>query len=522
MTLERDPGSAPRASRRKASSQILIPLAWFVVLTSIFALAYNQSPLFSSNQNQYFIHGYAQAGVGNMSSDWLANTADPTPVFSYLVAATIRLFHSAIIFFVYYALLMGVYLFSLVGIVDHVFPLKNSLYKIHFLVTSIILLHSTLLRYLIIKLLGGDWPYLFEGGVAGQRLLGTVFQPSTFGVFLVLSIYLYLVGKKALAVLSAILAATFHPTYLISAAVLTAAFMIDTWVSGKKLWPAVRLGAISLAAVAPILVYTFLNFWGGDPAIASEARSILVNIRIPPHAIVADWFNATVVIKLIFVGIALYLLRRDRLFWLLLIPVIVSITLTLLQAVTRNDTLALLFPWRLSTWLVPISVCLIIGKIITLTIPRMSAVTVRVISSTGMALITVVLAAGIVRSYIEEGEWAALPVRPLEAYVAAHRGLGDIYLVPIKLYDFRMETGVPIFVDFESIPYQDAEVVEWYRRYMQALGYYQTWKCSAIPAFIGQGITHVVVPSDAPVKCPEFNEVYSDDVYRLYELVPGH
>ncbi|MCK4727086.1 MAG: hypothetical protein KAT29_14840, partial [Anaerolineales bacterium] len=57
----------------------------FIAWTFVFTLVYAQSPLFTSNQNQYFLHGLANAGYGLLNEDWLANTLDPTPVFSLLV-----------------------------------------------------------------------------------------------------------------------------------------------------------------------------------------------------------------------------------------------------------------------------------------------------------------------------------------------------------------------------------------------------------------------------------------------------
>ena len=66
----------------------------FVAWSAVFALVYTQLPLFNSNQFQYFLHGMAQAGYGFLSQDWLARTADPTPVFSALVNITFRIFHS--------------------------------------------------------------------------------------------------------------------------------------------------------------------------------------------------------------------------------------------------------------------------------------------------------------------------------------------------------------------------------------------------------------------------------------------
>ncbi len=495
-------------------------LAWFVVLTSLFALAYNQAPLYTSNQNQYFLHGYAQAGYGTLSDDWLANTADPTPVFSFLVAVTIRLFHNENLFFVYYAFLMGVYFFSLCGIVDQVFSLRTSKLTPHILIAAIILLHSTALRYLLLRLFGGEWPYLFEGGVAGQRLLGPVFQPSTFGVFLLLSIYLYLRDKKNLAVFSAVLAATFHPTYLLGAAALTLAYLIDTFRGQKKTWPVARLGILALVAVSPILIYTYARFWGGSSEIDAAARDILVNVRIPPHAIVSAWFNATVVVKLAFLGAALFLARRHRLFALLLVPLSLSIGLTIVQVISKDNALALIFPWRLSTWLVPVSVGLIVARLATAAIPRVPVSLERALRTTGLVLIGLAAAAGIFRTYLESNESAGLAYRPLEAYVASQRQPGQLYLTPSKLFDFRLEAGVPIYVDFLSIPYQGADVIEWDRRFRLANYFYQRAACDTLSELSDKGVTHVVLPVDFPEDCPQLVEIYGDSAYSLYELTP--
>ena len=72
-------------------------VAWGVLL----GLAYGQAPLYTSNQNQYFLHGLAQAGQGLLAEDWLANTTDPTPVFTWLVVATARYLPRAA-FYLYY------------------------------------------------------------------------------------------------------------------------------------------------------------------------------------------------------------------------------------------------------------------------------------------------------------------------------------------------------------------------------------------------------------------------------------
>src|SRR6476619_137087 len=87
----------------------------FLLGTAIFATAYCQAPLYYSNQNQYFLHGLAAAGEGQLQADWLANPADPTPIFSALVAATARWLHPWA-FHIYHALLQGIYAAGLVGV----------------------------------------------------------------------------------------------------------------------------------------------------------------------------------------------------------------------------------------------------------------------------------------------------------------------------------------------------------------------------------------------------------------------
>ncbi len=503
--------------------KFFIPLAWFIVITAIFALAYNQSPLFTSNQNQYFLHGYAQAGYGLLSEDWLSNTADPTPVFSSLVAGTLLIFHSGFPFYIYYALLMGIYFFSLYGILRQVIPINSSKLTFHVLFVAIVLLHSTVLRTMLLRIFGWEWSYLFEGGVAGQRLLGSVFQPSSFGVFLLLSIYLYLKDKEYLAVLSAVLAATIHPTYLLSAGALTLAYCIDTILRRKKIGPAIRMGLLALITIAPILAYSYVNFWTGTLRITRAAHDLLVHERIPYHTQVALWFDATVVIKLVFVGLGIFLARKNRLSIVLLIPLVLSIGLTIAQVMMKKHapglTLALLFPWRVSTWLVPVSVGLITAALVSRVIPAVTPTWERIIKPAGYVLIFLAVGAGVIRTYLEKVESGSLSYRPIEAFVAAHRQAGQQYLIPSKLYDFRLEAGVPIYIDFLSIPYKSTDVLEWRRRSLLANRFYQEGTCDNLVDFLEEGITHVILPDDFPENCPRLHEIYADRAFHLYELI---
>ena len=65
--------------------------ALWLLLGIVFAISHTWSPLYFQNQNQYFLHGLAQAGVGHLKFDWLASTRDPTPIFSMFVEGIVQI-----------------------------------------------------------------------------------------------------------------------------------------------------------------------------------------------------------------------------------------------------------------------------------------------------------------------------------------------------------------------------------------------------------------------------------------------
>ncbi len=258
--------------------EILSILLW----TFLFTVAYSQSPLYTSNQNQYFLHGLAAARYGDLARDWLANTLDPTPVFSQLIRVTHMYIGVKEIYYLYYAALMGVYLFALFNIADLLKSIKRSRTTSLVFLALIILIHSAALRFTLSRFVGVNWSYILEDGIADQRMLGPVFQPSTFGVFLLLSVWLYLKDHRVLSVLSAVFAATVHPTYLFSAGLITGAYMLMSWIESRKARQPVMLGMVALIAVLPILYYVLNTFANSSPALSSQAKYILIKLSYTP------------------------------------------------------------------------------------------------------------------------------------------------------------------------------------------------------------------------------------------------
>jgi hypothetical protein len=503
-----------------------------------FTLAYSQSPLFTSNQNQYFLHGLAQAGYGYLHEDWLANTLDPTPVFSKFIEISWRVLPWQPIFYVYFSLLAGVFLFSLLGITDFIWKFSHSRLQQWGFITILIVLFSAGTRYFFARLLGVQWEFLFDGGVAGQRLLGTVFQPSTFGVFLLLSIYQFLRGSSGWAVLSLLIAATFHPTYLLSAGILTAIYMGLTFWETRQWRAPLVIGLGALLGVSPILWHTIGTFGLGAKGayatqITDQARKILIEYRIPHHAIATEWLDGSVLVKLIFIGIALFILanihkpwrsplsRSIKLFHLVFWPSLVALTLTLVQIFTGNAILALLFPWRLSTWLVPLATAVIVGW----GLHRLNTrVCFHKIQSWMIGfyaiLILVFTVLGILKFQISWVDKHTLPDRAMMAQVGTQKQSGQVYLIPLKMQDFRLETGAPAYVEFKSIPYLDQDVIEWHRRVDFARKIYERPRCRLVEELAAEeGVTHIVLPTDNPAgQCKQTNLLYQDSAYAIYAI----
>jgi hypothetical protein len=515
-------GDSTKNSVVNRNQVFLKHLVSVILWTALFTLAYAQSSLYTSNQNQYFLHGLAKAGFGYLSQDWLANTLDPTPVFSGLVYLTGSVLPWSPIFYVYYSILAGIYLFSLYGILSEIFYTNGSQAKRWLTLTALLLIHSAAIRYIIVRIFNQGWAHLFDGGVAGQRLLGSVLQPSAFGVLLVLSIFLYLRRKTTGAIISLVLAATIHPTYLLSAATLTLVYMGITFSETKRFRSPLTVGIAALLGVVPILIHAFLTFGGTGPVLVARSQKLLVDFRIPHHAIPAEWFDGSVIIKTAFILLALYLTRKTRLFHILFWPFAVAVLGTLAQILTNSDVLALLFPWRMSTWLVPLSVGAVGFWVVELLWPWLDhRVSPKIIMVASMILVTTLAGTGLSKSIWEYHEKTVSNNRPMMAFISENKSPGDVYLIPLDMQDFRLETGVSAYVEFKSIPYKDVEVIEWHRRVRVAGSLYRApikrTGCKILADLYVEGVTHVVLPDDHTVQnCSNLDLLYLDGYYAVF------
>ena len=517
----------------RLNSSKLTSIVLFLVLAAAFGVAFTQWPLYSENQSTKFLHGLAASGYGLLGEDWLANTLDPLPTFSFIVRATYSLLPEPV-FYIYHALLLGVYLFSIVGIASYVYPRLRDTTPLAVFITMIIALHASLLPPFSSTVLGVSLGWLLQAGVANQYLFNPVFQPSTFGVLLVLSIYIFLRGHPYPAAYVAALAAIFHSTYLPSAAVLTLAYVLITFwdqrQQGKPLAnaseSAIVVGLIALAVVLPVLLYNAITFTPTSVQAWNQSQDIIVNFRIPHHSLPEVWIDKTTYAKITIVLIALVLVRKSRLFPIMLFSFLAASVLTIVQMIVDYDTLAFIAPWRISAFLVPLASSILVASIVSALFTRFRPWTERyrwlILSASAIVIMVLVVRGGMaIRSSFENlrDDYRTAMMR----FVEETKAPGQVYLVPTYMADFRLRTGAPILVTFKSHPYKDVEVIEWQERVFAANDFYQEPTCDKLDALINHyGITHAVLESgQLDSDCVGAQERYRDDGFRILEVTNG-
>ncbi len=526
----------------------LVAVALLLLGAAAFAVACGQAPLYYSNQNQYFLHGLANAGAGLLRDDWLAGTRDPTPLFSALVEGTVRHLHPWA-FHVYHGLLLGAYAAAMVGLFFHLAGASASRRWPAF-VALFVAAHAALPRWASYQWLGHDYPWFLQAGVAGQYVLGGMFQPSMFGVLLVGAVCLFVRGRPFLVGACAALAATLHSTYLLAAGLLTLGFLASLRAEGRPR-QAVLLGAWSLALVLPVSVFVLIAFAPTSAEDIARAQDVLVNVRIPHHSRPDLWLDPVAAVQIVWVVLALLLVRGTRLFAALAVPFALAAVLTLAQVATGSNALALLFPWRVSAVLVPVATTIILSRLVAVRALPLDGVAAR---ATSAAVVAGMVGAGLWIAVNRLGFHASDEELPMLEFVARTKQPGDVYFLPVRVPDlvkstrgslssdfkplpdkkrdlrvipvdlqrFRLHAGAPIYVDFKSVPYRDVEVLEWHARLRTAAALQEEVKGprrdEALAELRRLGITHVVLRAGEEFHADGVEKVHEDEAYAVYRI----
>ncbi|MEI6771344.1 MAG: DUF6798 domain-containing protein [Planctomycetota bacterium] len=517
----------------------------------LFCMAYSQAPLYYSNQNQYFLHGFTKAKLGYLEKDWLGNTTDPTPLFSGLVCLSITWLNENI-FYLYFAMLQGVFL-SCAWIIYHR-KNNNKPFEIgHYALFSaiFILINSAALRWLSYRLFDQDYPWFLQAGVAGQYILGAMFQPSNFGVFLLLGLSLFMVEKHISATVFTCLAGILHTTYLLGGAFIILGFQLYLVLDGK-IKKAILIGILALLLVTPSVFYAAGNFQPSSSEGFKEAQEFLVKFRLPHHCLPQLWLDWVACLQILWIMLSLFLLRKQKALTVILVPFLLGALLTILQVVTQSNTLALLFPWRISSVLVPLATMIILSELLAYCNPfisRLKPFVPSVVLSIILALLGIAIPVFKAGFVIKENENGIL------AHIKTNKTIDDLYLlpvnvpnlasttrgslssdfkpigkkttdtriVPIDMQRFRLYAQAPLYIDFKAIPYKDADVLDWHRRLLLAQNWQKRLLDNKSPELLleelrAQKINHIVTNANVDLDQTELELKFTDDHFKLWKI----
>lgn len=353
------------------------------------------------------------------------------------------------------------------------------------------------------------------GGVAGQYLLGGYLQPSEAGVLLVLAFALFAAGRPRAAGAAAGLACVVHPTYVLTGGFLLLGVATALVREGRRREAAAAIGVWLLAA-GPVLAWTAAVFVPTAGA-GDAAAAILARERLPHHALPRVWLDAGCAVAGGIVLLALVLWRRER-------PLVTALGVTaaatamasVAVGVSARPGLTLLFPWRASVVILPVAYALVVAAG-TAAAARAAARSARArrgltAAAVGVTLGAVAVAlaglapaprppAAVVAGRADEYRDPAFA--ELVTWVRRTAAPDAVFAVPVSatfaFESFRVRTGQPLFVDWKTHPYREAEVLAWWRRIGEARALARALAtCDDVgPTLARLGVTHVVEATGA-------------------------
>jgi hypothetical protein len=504
--------------KQEISQKKIVNLGFWILLSILFVIInHGFSFFYQGNQTTKFLFGLASGGMGNLSRDWFANTQDPLPLFSSLVQFTYQYLDESL-FQIYLIVILGILIYSLIQISNYYFQIYRS--KLFFLSFLGIYLFSfsNFFKYNIKT-------FLFDG-VAGQDLALRLLLPNIFGSLFFLSLALFLNKKYVWSILTLCLAAYFHSGYLIIGAVLTASYMVIDYLETKNLKRAILIGILALILVAPIVINTFAPNSTATIEQVQEMNRIIVEERIPHHTQIQEWWDSKTIFKIVLCLFAMLIMRKTNIFPLLLIAFTTTFLPVLILTIRPSNAISILQIWRVSIFLIPLSSTLIIGALYSFLYSKFEN-TFKKYKILIYVLVAVLVGnavrIGISIDINEYNTYKNLPEHQLYDHIIQNNQKDDLYLIPHndpRLYSFRLETGMPILVNWKSHPWNALEFLEWYKRVQVSESFevaLDDEACQLLSPIVNEyNITHVLTYSDRDLTCSNLVIDYQDDQYILY------
>ena len=441
-----------------------------IYLSFLFAIASPIEPLFSENQNIYLLRGVAKAFGLPLANDWTVNQTDHLFLFTWLTEISYSI--SPILFYIYHISLSFILVYSLYTISKKL--IKNKIDN-----------HITVYFFLFL-FIANQFLNILDG-LAGQYILGSYFQPSSFGVFLAASIAFFLFDKYFTAIICCLIAAYFHPTYILQAVFLTITYQLIL-LKKRNFRQALFIGAVALIGISPLIYSLYYLFADVPFEILKKSQEILVYDRIHHHAIFSSWAltNHSLLGFTTLTGALVIFRNSQNIIFLIATPLILSVIFVIFAHLTTNLTMLLMFGQRASVWLMPFVASLLIMRSISIidwvnifNLPQ------KVISFTTILFILILSCGGIYKTMVYHyykpsnvilkytDRPGSIVDKELYSFLSSLDYNDGILLIPIKREKIRLNAKVPIFVDWKSHPYKAGEVIEWRLRVSLAEAFYK-------------------------------------------------
>ena len=373
-----------------------------------------------------------------MKNDWVTEFTNHIPVYTALTFILTKFFTLKSLYITHYVLLF-LCTYSLFLIFNKSYQFNKSQIILWFLL-YIILFHEK--SYFV--------------GVAGLSVINQTLQPASFGVFFFISLAFYSHSKIFLSLFSLCIAVYFHPTYLIHSIFFVTGYLVHNFLIRKSII-FFKIILIYSCLILPVIFFLFHNFIINEADINLLAQKILVEERIPHHANISHWlsYKDFISIAIIFVGI--FIARNNHfLFIPLIIICILSISISLIQYLTENYFIALLLPWRASVFLIPISSLIIISHLVKRVNLNIKFVTFLFLITYSFFLIKNIL--------VEEKFNQKLHNKSdLFVFLKSSEKI-DLLIIPTHLEDIRLNTSVPVFVNWKMHAFKNDEIIKWDKR----------------------------------------------------------
>jgi len=499
--------------RKKLNIQIIL----FVCTVILFLLSRDFPHLYHATQQEYYTHALERSDQILLKNDWFAQTQPKHIGFSSLMELLYRLNIIEAGTHIIETILEAIFYVSIFMISESLFTLlqeRNNLSRYHHkkLLSGIVVIIYLIIKdsglvHGIVNRVGSNsielWKQ-FDYGLALQTLNSGYLQPSEFGIFILLAFALALKHRWYFATLALVISVNFHFSYLIHCGILLLIFV--SWLcSQKKYSVAIYIILIFGVSIIPVTLYAagFLS----DP-FSETAKKLFASVIFPFQGIPSVFMKRPGQVFKVFVMVAgiLICVRFGFKFILtiLMIGFLFVISGLLYVHFTENYSMALLFPWRASTYLVPLSLILIVIYFVAIvsTLSRHHLFSSLKLGHIMMLLFIVTVFVQIIVftkwRILSSSEQNIITYEKISQATKA----SDIIMIPLRpdnysyWGDARLLMKRAVYVDYGSVPMLGRDILEWQSRTQFVKLFYEASLEEQLLLCKEAGVQYFVVEAD--------------------------